>query len=74
MNQYSVNLAPLRFGAGVKTKIVDGWAASVPCVTTSIGTANHISIWGALFDLLPGAEGMNDGKGFAGLIADTDKA
>lgn len=32
-----MNLAPLRFGAGVKGKIADGWAAGVPAVTTSIG-------------------------------------
>jgi hypothetical protein len=32
-----VNLAPLRFGAGVKGKILDGWAGGAPCVTTPIG-------------------------------------
>ena len=35
--KYRVNLAPLRFGAGIKGKISDGWAAGTPCVTTSIG-------------------------------------
>lgn len=33
---YRVNLAPLRFGAGLKGKISDGWAAGTPCVATSI--------------------------------------
>jgi glycosyltransferase involved in cell wall biosynthesis len=32
-----VNLAPLRFGAGLKGKISDGWWAGTPCVTTPIG-------------------------------------
>lgn len=32
-----VNLAPLRFGAGIKGKISDGWACGTPCVTTRIG-------------------------------------
>ena len=30
-------LAPLRFGAGIKGKIVDGMRMGVPSVTTSIG-------------------------------------
>ncbi len=37
LSQYRVNLAPLRFGAGVKGKIADGWFAGTPCVATSIG-------------------------------------
>jgi glycosyltransferase involved in cell wall biosynthesis len=32
-----VNLAPLRFGAGIKGKITDGWWAGAPVVTTSVG-------------------------------------
>lgn len=32
-----VNLAPLRFGAGIKGKILDGWWTGTPCVTTSVG-------------------------------------
>ncbi len=35
--RYRVNLAPLRFGAGIKGKIADGWAAGTPVVTTPIG-------------------------------------
>lgn len=34
---YRVNLAPLRFGAGIKGKIADGFCYGIPCVTTSIG-------------------------------------
>ncbi len=37
LSQYRVNLAPLRFGAGIKGKISDGWSVGTPCVTTSIG-------------------------------------
>jgi len=32
-----VNLAPLRFGAGVKGKIMEGFRFGVPCVTTKVG-------------------------------------
>ena len=34
--EYKVNLAPIRFGAGIKGKITEGWAAGTPCVATSI--------------------------------------
>lgn len=37
LSQYRMNLAPLRFGAGIKGKISDGWASGTPCITTSIG-------------------------------------
>jgi hypothetical protein len=37
MEKYRVNLAPLRFGAGIKGKIEDGWKQHTPCVTTWIG-------------------------------------
>jgi len=33
---YRVNLAPLRYGAGVKGKIADGWWAGTPCVASSV--------------------------------------
>lgn len=34
---HRVNLAPLRFGAGIKGKITDGWWSGTPVVTTPIG-------------------------------------
>ena len=37
LKKYRVNLAPLRFGAGIKGKISDGWRVGTPVVTTSIG-------------------------------------
>jgi hypothetical protein len=36
LSRYRVNLAPLRFGAGVKGKVADGWAVGTPCVGTEI--------------------------------------
>jgi len=38
LGNYRVNLAPLRFGAGIKGKIADGFIARTPCVTTAIGS------------------------------------
>lgn len=35
--QYRVTLAPLRFGAGIKGKVLDGWCAGTPVVTTPVG-------------------------------------
>lgn len=37
LEKYRVNLAPLRFGAGIKGKITDGWWVGTPVVTTPIG-------------------------------------
>ncbi|TLM79033.1 glycosyltransferase [Microbulbifer harenosus] len=35
--RYRLNLAPLRFGAGQKGKILDGWLSGTPTVTTPVG-------------------------------------
>lgn len=35
--QYRLCVAPLRFGAGIKGKLADAWAAGTPSVTTRIG-------------------------------------
>ena len=37
LSQYRLNLAPLRFGAGIKGKIADSWYAGTPTITTKIG-------------------------------------
>ncbi|MBA4501241.1 glycosyltransferase [Marinobacterium marinum] len=37
MQQARVNLAPLRFGAGLKGKLVDALACGTPSITTSVG-------------------------------------
>mmetsp|Transcript_20980 Transcript_20980/g.34198 ORF Transcript_20980/g.34198 Transcript_20980/m.34198 type:complete len:425 (+) Transcript_20980:110-1384(+) len=38
LQNYRVCLAPLRFGAGIKGKIIDAWRYGVPVVTTPIGS------------------------------------
>jgi hypothetical protein len=59
-----VLLAPLRFGAGIKGKIVDGWRYGLPAVTTSVGAegmSDHQdapdALWGGLL--------ADDPQGFA---------
>ena len=37
MQRYRVCLAPLRFGAGLKGKVVDSWAHGTPVCTTPVG-------------------------------------
>lgn len=37
LRQGKVNLAPLRFGAGIKGKLADGMLCGIPSVTTSVG-------------------------------------
>jgi hypothetical protein len=52
-------LAPLRFGAGIKGKISDGWCAGTPVVSTTIGSegmSGHLP-WGG--------EISNDPRDFA---------
>jgi len=53
LSRYRVNLAPLRFGAGLKGKIADGWAAGTPCIATSIGAegmTEHLPFGGFVED------------------------
>ncbi len=59
LQQYRVNLAPLRFGAGIKGKIADGWVAGTPCVTTWIGAEGMTT--------LPSGQDLE----FGGFVADT---
>ena len=54
-----VNLAPLRFGAGVKGKILEGFRHGLPCVTTKVGVEG----------LLPPKPSDHE---FPGLEANTD--
>ena len=53
--QRRVLLAPLRFGAGIKGKIVDSWGYGLPVVTTSVGAEGMMTTdaiasddWGGL--------------------------
>jgi glycosyltransferase involved in cell wall biosynthesis len=43
-----VNLAPIRFGAGLKGKISDGWSVGTPCASTAIG-AEGMTLEGGVF-------------------------
>lgn len=50
MRRYRVNLAPLRFGAGLKGKLFDAFATDTPSVTTPIGAEGivvELCDWGA---------------------------
>jgi O-antigen biosynthesis protein len=50
MGNYRVNLAPLRYGAGLKGKIFDGFQTGTPTVTTPIGVEGICGTmdWGCL--------------------------
>ncbi len=62
LSKYRVNLAPLRFGAGLKGKIADGWWSGIPAVTTSVGAAGmRLSGTSGVF----GGEIEDDPKRFA---------
>lgn len=43
LSKYRVLLAPLRYGAGIKGKIVDAWRLGTPVVTTPIGAEGMFS-------------------------------
>ena len=58
-----VNLAPLRFGAGVKGKILEGFRYGLPCVTTKVGVEGLLPPKPADY-VFPGLE-MNDEESFA---------
>ncbi|WP_236250524.1 glycosyltransferase family 4 protein [Microbulbifer sp. ALW1] len=53
--RYRLNLAPLRFGAGQKGKILEGWLSGTPTVTTTIGAESMApdDAWGYLLDDTP---------------------
>jgi len=46
--RYRLNLAPLRFGAGQKGKILEGWLSGTPTITTPIGAESMAAedAWG----------------------------
>lgn len=53
LSRYRVNLAPLRFGAGIKGKIADGWRWGTPCVTTPIGSEGMGNLFGGAVSTNP---------------------
>ncbi len=46
LRKYRVNLAPLRFGAGVKGKILDGWTQGTPCLGSPIAAEGMMNSGG----------------------------
>lgn len=59
LRNYRACLAPIRFGAGIKGKVADAWAAGIPVITTPLG-AEGMEI--------PGSEQ------FAGIVTETESA
>ena len=57
-----LTVAPLRFGAGIKGKVLDSFAAGLPCVMTPIA-AEGLALTGALPQLVAG-----DPAGLADII------
>lgn len=43
LQQHRVQLAPLRFGAGIKGKIADAWLCNTPTCTTSVGAEGMLA-------------------------------
>lgn len=43
LQHYRCNLAPLRFGAGLKGKVSDGWMVGTPCVATPVAAEGMVS-------------------------------
>lgn len=66
--KYRLSLAPLRFGAGLKGKIVDSWVHGTPVVMTEVGAEGlHISDR----QVSPVVYETNDNKSFADVAAAT---
>jgi hypothetical protein len=42
LRRYRCNLAPLRFGAGLKGKVSDGWMVGTPCVATPMAAEGMV--------------------------------
>jgi glycosyltransferase involved in cell wall biosynthesis len=68
LSRYRLLLAPLRFGAGIKGKLLDSWAFGTPCVTTPLGAEGCLrgldAPWRCDFDIRH--DGIPDGD-WAGL-------
>lgn len=57
MNKYRLCLAPIRFGAGIKGKLLDAMISQTPSITTSVGSEgmHQLEPWpGVIIDDLPG--------------------
>lgn len=61
--QYRINIAPLRFGAGQKGKVLEGWLTGTPTITNAIGAESMLG------DLSPGYTLPESAQEFAELTA-----
>lgn len=43
LSHYRLNVAPLRFGAGQKGKILEGWLTGTPTITTPVGAESMVA-------------------------------
>ncbi len=64
-------VAPLRFGAGLKGKVLEAWAASIPCVMTPIA-AEGLPLPGELADTVA-ADAAGLARLIVGLHADAER-
>ncbi|OQR84144.1 hypothetical protein ACHHYP_13838, partial [Achlya hypogyna] len=58
LGQYRVSLAPLRYGAGIKGKVIDSWIAGTPVVATAVGAEGlhpDAELWGGVVANAPDA-------------------
>ncbi|MBU2863515.1 glycosyltransferase [Reinekea forsetii] len=51
VEQYRLNLAPIRFGAGQKGKILEGWLTGTPTLTTPIGAESMLGDQPNIYEL-----------------------
>jgi glycosyltransferase involved in cell wall biosynthesis len=51
VEKYRLNLAPLRFGAGQKGKILEGWLTGTPTLTTPVGAEAMLGSEPAVYSL-----------------------
>ena len=65
--RHSLLLAPLRFGAGVKGKVLDAWGFGTPVVTTPVGAEGIAAVTPCPGDGSGDADGSDDGGGWGGL-------
>ncbi len=62
LKTYKLNLAPLRFGAGLKGKVLDGWHVGTPCVASEIAAEGCREGFGGFI--------AGDKDGFIGAVYD----
>ena len=67
MDGARVLLAPLRFGAGIKGKIVDAWMRGLPAVTTPVGAEGMVPGVDELWSPAGGGGGRRRRGGVGGL-------